>query len=227
MDSPVSAAKTVPLDALAAALPPARDGDEWQDGLDFLAAAAGLKPVAMFGRGGSAIEAWRALAQKFALPMIETASWDATPPENFLPPWYLDATSARRARHKILLVARDGKILARAAELAARGRLSAAEEAEILGYPQCCVVEHHAAALALERETAYLVARAHPDDTARRIRIVASGATPYLPPPPITPSRWTSVNLCRACASADTSPARMLEETYRALAARLDYPARA
>ena len=207
--------------------PPARDGDEWQDGLDFLAAAAGLKPVAMFGRGGGTIEPWRALAQQFALPAIEAAPWDATPPENFLPPWYLDATSARRARHKILLVARDGKILARAAELAAQGRLSAAEEAEILGYPQCCVVEHHAAALALERQTAYLLAHAHPGDEARIFSLVASGATPYVPPPPIAPSRWTSVNLCRACASSDTSPARMLEPAYQALAARLHYPARA
>lgn len=226
MGSPDYAAKTVPLDALAAALPHARDGDEWQNGLDFLAAAAGLKPVAMFGRGGE-IEPWRALAHKFALPMIEAAPWDATPPENFLPPWYLDAASARRARHKILLVARDREILARAAELAAKGRVSADEEAEILGYPQCCVVEHHAAALALERQTAYLLAHAHPGDEARIYFLVASGATPYVPPPPIAPSRWTSVNLCRACASSGTSPARGLEQAYRALALRLNYPARA
>jgi hypothetical protein len=227
MDSPVSAAKTVKLDALAAALGPTRDGDEWQDGLDFLAAAAGLKPAAMFGRGGGAIETWRALAQKFALPAIEAAPWDAAPPENFLPLWYLEAASARRARHKVLLVARDREILARAAELAAHGRFGAAEEAEILGYPHCCVVEHHAAALALERQTAYLLAHAHPGDEARIFFFVASGATPYVPPPPITPSRWTSVNLCRACASSDTSPARALEQAYRALALRLNYPARA
>ncbi len=227
MEDPKSAAETVPLEALAAAIAPARDDAEWQDGLDLLALAAGLKPVAMFGRGAGAIESWDALARRFDLPTIEAAPWDAAPPKNFFPRWYLDATSARRARQKILLVAREDALLQRARALAAKGRVSVAEEAEILGYPPCCVAEHHAAALAHERQTAYLVGHANPDDEALRMRLVASGATPYLAPPVLAPSRWTSVNLCRVCAAGTDGPARGLERAYAALAARLAYPARA
>ncbi len=214
------------LDELAAALGHAPGEDAWQDGLDLVAAAAGLKPVALYGRGEGNIEFWRATAARFDLAMIEAAPWDPAAPQDFLPAWYLDATASHRARRKILLVAREGKLLARAAALAAKGRVSPAEEAAVLGYPACCVAEHHAAALAVERRIADLVAHAHANDEARRFRLVASGATPFVAPPPIAPSRATSVNLCRACAADGRSPARLLERAYEALAARVRYPAR-
>ncbi len=225
MDGTLYAAATVRLEALARAIPRTCDGEDRQDGLDLLALAAGLKPVALFGRGG-AVEPWRALARKFALPMIETMPWEPACPADLLPRWYVDATAQRRARQKITVVARDHDALARAAALAAQGRVGATAEAELLGYPPCCVAAHHALALAHERQIADLVARSNPGDETRWSRLVATGATPYVAPPAITPSRWTSVNLCAACAGDDGSPARALERSYRALALGLDYPAR-
>jgi len=204
----------------------ADDDAAWQDGLDFLAAAAGLKPVAMFGRGGGDAEFFRALAREFSLPAIETTPWDPADPENILPRWYLHATAARRARGKILLVAREVALLARAEEMAAKGRVAAAEEAAILGYPPCCVAAHHAAALGVERAIAERVARANGGDEARCVRLVAAGATPFVPPPPIAPSRWTSVNLCAPCAADAASPAMRLERAYADLARRRGYQAR-
>jgi hypothetical protein len=225
MDGTISASTIGPLDDLARAIPRTLDGEDWQDGLDLLALAAGLKPIAMFGRGG-AVDPWRTLAREFGLATIETAPWEPECPAHLLPRWYLDATARRRARQKILVVARDYEALARAQALSAQGRIGAAAEAALLGYPPCCVAAHHALALAQEREIAERVARSNPDDEGHRIRLVAAGATPYAAPPPVTPSRWTSVNLCGACAGDDGSPARLLERSYAALASRLHYPAR-
>ncbi|HUK59902.1 MAG TPA: hypothetical protein VLV50_11795 [Stellaceae bacterium] len=225
MDGAISTLEAaVRLDELAWAIPRARSGEDWQEGLDLLAMAAGLKPVAMFGRGG-AVEPWRALAREFALPMIETAPWEPAALGGSLPRWYLDATATRRARQRILVVARPRDALARAEALVAQGRVEAAAEAGLLGFPPCCVAAHHAAALAYEREIAERITRANPGDEARMARLVEAGAVPYVEPPAISPSRWTSVNLCDTCVASDDSPARRLEQAYRALATRLAYPA--
>jgi hypothetical protein len=223
MDGPVLAATAIRLDALVALIDEPRDEAAWQDGLDLLAAAAGVKPAAMFA---DEFARWRGVAARFELRAAELAPWAPAAPEEFLPRWYLEASAARRARRKLLLLARSDDVLRRAALLSAKGRANAAEEAALLGYPRCCVETHHEMTLTLEREAAERVARDNPGDEARMIRLVAAGALPFIAPRPITPSRSTSVNLCASCVADPASPARHLERAYEELAICARYGAR-
>jgi hypothetical protein len=198
-----------------------RDIDEaWQDGLDLAACAAGLKPLALVPLS------FADRAARAGLRASPLAPWLPAAPDDLLPRWYLDAVATRRARRRILAAARENGPLARAAELSRQGRVSVADEAEILGYPACCVAWHHRAALAHERAVADAVARANHDEAAR-VRLVAAGAVPFVPAQEIAPSRWTSVNLCGACVADAASPARDLERRYAALAEEISYPRRA
>jgi hypothetical protein len=209
--------------------------EAWQDGLDLLAVVAGLKPVCLVGRGAGD-EAWcatlRTAANGAALTVIEDAPWE---PEGDLPKWYLEATARRRARSKVLYICRDDAIAAQVKTLSAQGRISVDAEARLLGYPCCCVAQHHARTLAYEHLLAQRTERLTRGDQARMMRLVEAGVEPM----PATRAEWdevvaltriapapgTSVNMCDACARDPASPAMRLAADYARLAWRLRYPA--
>jgi hypothetical protein len=225
--------------ALVSAL--ARVGEEsraaaWQDGLDLLAVIAGLKPVCLVGRGWGD-DAWRAavraVARDAALPAIDAQPWE---PAGNLPDWYREATTRRRARHGVLYLCRDDAMAHRVAALSARGRVPVEAEASVLGYPSCCVGQHHARSLEYERLLAERTARLARGDRARMMRLVETGTEPG----PTTRAEWeqietltriapapsTSVNMCDPCARDPASPALRLARAYAGLAERAGYPAR-
>jgi len=200
-----------------AGVAPAVRSAVWQDGLDLFAVAAGLKPVGLLGRG-FADAAWlgaaEALARTLGLSALTGACWHPALRDPGFPDWYSAAVGVRR--------------------LCADGRVAPEDEAALLGYPVCCVVQHHAQALALERLTVALVTRLAGDDIAHRRRLVAGGV---MPTPQsevewrqleaagaIAPQPYPSVNRCAACASDPNRPAGRLGRRYRELARRLDYP---
>jgi hypothetical protein len=223
------------MNATQSALAPPACAEAWQDGLDLLAVVAGMKPVCLVGRGNGD-EAWcaalRTAADGAALTTIEAAPWE---PTGDLPEWYREATSRRRARRKVLYFCRDGAIAERVAALSARGRVSVDAETWLLGYPRCCVEQHHRRALAYERLLAQRTERLCRGDPARMMRLVEARVEPM----PATRAEWdevvrltrialapgTSVNMCEACASDPMSPAMRLAEAYAKLAQRLRYPA--
>ena len=225
------------LARLLAEVPPASRPAAWQDGLDLLAVAAELKPVGMLGRG-FADAAWlgaaEARARALGLSALTGACWHPAPPDQAFPDWYSTATAERDARATALYVWRDDADGAGVRRLCADGRVAPEDEAALLGYPVCCVVQHHAQALALERLTVALVTRLAGDDIAHRQRLVAGGVmlTPQSElewrqleaASAVAPQPFTSVNRCAACASDPDRPAGRLGRRYRALARRLDYP---
>jgi hypothetical protein len=195
-----------------------------QDGRDLLALLAGIKPVCLLGRGAAASASLLRVAATAALPTVEGAP---LAPAGDLPDWYL-AAYLRRRQPAAIYVCRDAATARLAASLAARGRVSAADEAALLGYPLCCVEQHHRQALALERFIADKTERAAQGDRARMARLIAAGAEPlpssaaewafYERITAIAPASFTSVNMCDACAAVGDSPARRLSRRYRALA---------
>jgi hypothetical protein len=227
--------------ALAAALArvaPDRRAISWQDGLDLLAVMAGLKPLCLLGRGdGDAMwtDALGEAASCADLTAIAASPWEPDDAEDPLPRWYRDATARRRARRTVLYLCRDDATLDAVAALSRKGRVTADEEAVLLGYPRCCVEQHHRQAVGFAHLTAAMAARAAAGDRARMVRMIEAGAAPmpasseewerYRALTAIAPSRWTSVNLCRSCAGGGDGPARRLERAYERLAARAGYPA--
>lgn len=231
--------------AASAALRSALDGLEddfrataWQDGLDLLAVAAGLKPVCAVGRGARN-QVWReklrGIAERAGLAKIDAAPWDPEPAEARLPDWYLAATARRRAKRRVLSIVRDDGAAREAAKLSAKGRVAVAEEAAVLGYPPCCVAQQHARTLALEALVAEMTERVAQGDTGRMMTMIEAGAAPlpvsaqdwvrFAAAAAIAPAASTSVNMCRACAADRESPAQALSRRYQALAAATHYPA--
>ena len=209
----------------------------WQDGLDLLAVAAGLKRVCVIGRGArnqAWVAALRTVADHARLPMIEAAAWDPEPTDGQLPQWYLAATAQRRANRNALYIVCDEPTARNVGELATKGRVGAAEEAALLGYPPCCVAEQHARTLALEDLVAEMTERVAQSDAGRMMRMIEAGAAPlpvtrqdwdrYSAATAITPAAGTSVNMCSACAANDDSPAHALSRRYRTLSALAQYP---
>jgi len=226
------------LAELAARVEPDQRAAATQDGLDLLAVAAGLKPVGVLGcdddRGDWPLGA-AAVAYELDLGFQPDALWyparDAR--QAGLPNWYVTAVAARRASQNALYVWRDPALEARVRQACARGRVTVAEEAALLGYPECCVAQHHAQALALEDLSIAAIVRQVPDDDARH-RLAAAGIVP-LPHSPeewreldalraIAPEPATSINRCAACVADPDGPAGQLGRRYRELARALDYP---
>jgi hypothetical protein len=186
--------------------------------LDLLAVAAGEKPLCLLANESAA-----ALAAATGLPSRAVRPWS---PAGIVPDWY--EAARRRLRRLVLAVARDEDTLDRAQALSVRGRIGAEEEAAILGYPLCCVAQHHARALALENLVAAMAARG--GDAAQAARLIAAG----IDPTPLTQSEWeryaalaaaaplplSGIVPCEACAADPLSPARAIEARYAARAGR-------
>jgi hypothetical protein len=224
------------LAGLAQRVAPPLDAAAWQDGLDLLAVAAELKPVCLLGRGdvdAGWLTAARAVAAELGLAVQDGIGWLPAAPANALPRWYRDATAGRLARAPVVFVYADPRLGARIATLAVDGRVAASDEAALLGYPVCCVAEHHTKTLALEQLTIALLGRIAGQDIAHLKRLVAAGVTPT----PREPEEWrrfqavtavdpepaTSINRCAACADDPDGAAGRTGRAYRALADQLGY----
>jgi len=221
--------------ALAGVAPAQRDAAR-QEGLDLVATIAGLKPLCLAGRGVADVDwhaALRRVAAEAGLCLLEAAPWFPADPSGTLPDWYVAAT-ARRGAATVAYLCRDDAVRRRAAALSAEGRVAAADEAALLGYPVCCVAQHHRRALAFERLRIELLERIAQGDRERMARLVAAGIEP-LPTSEadwrrqarltaIAPAPATSVNMCDACATDPESAAARLSRRYRALAAAAAYP---
>jgi hypothetical protein len=220
---------------------PPLDGAAWQDGLDLLAVAAGLKPVCLLGRGDidpEWLDAARAIAADLGLAARDGVGWLPAAPDDALPRWYREATATRLRGAPVVYLYRDPRAGAGIAALGTGDRVAAAEEAALLGYPLCCVAEHHTKTLALEQLTIALLARLAGEDIDRLRRLVVAGVTPtpreadewrrFETVAAIDPEPFTSINRCAGCAADPDGPAGRIGRGYRALAAELGYtpPAR-
>jgi hypothetical protein len=229
------------LGEAVARLPAPQQAAASQDGLDLLAVIAGLKPLCLAGRGGAFDPGFRAAlvaaAGSASLSVLEAAPWQPLAPPGALPDWYCDATARRGARMTVLYLCRDAALRAAASALSARGRVGAADEAALLGYPLCCVAQHHRQAIGFEQLVIAMTQRVARGDARQGARLIAAGVVSlpqtdaewrdYRRLTAIAPAAPTSVNMCDACAGDANGPAAALARAYAALAAEAHYPLRA
>jgi hypothetical protein len=207
-----------------------------QETLDLLALLAGLKPVFLLGRGLDDAR-WVAgvlgVVRGLALRVVEGPYWDATPFGDDLPGWYVARSRAALVPLRAWYVCRSA-----ATERAVRavcangGRLTVAEEARLLGYPECCVAAHYDRALAFHRATMSILRRHAGGDAARMESLFdAAGRLPpesaaertgLVSAAAIVPTPFGSWNMCAACAQDGDGPSARLSRRYAALARMVD-----
>jgi len=202
-----------------------------QEALDFLAMAAGLKPVFLAGRGLD-VPAWLAaigdLARDHGFPAVAGPLWDATPFGKF-PGWYRDDAQARLAPLRAVYVCASEETAQEVEKIStAGGRLSMTAEARLLGYPDCCVVAHYDRAVRYHRAIFSILRRLAGGDEARMQALLGGGAA--LAPKTereiadmeaafeLHPAPFGSWNQCPHCARNDTSPSAKLSRRYQSLA---------
>ena len=205
-----------------------------QEALDVVALLAGLKPVYVLGRG-FADPGWRdhvlGLAAAWRLHVREGPYWVAAPPPADLPGWFAEIADARLRAGRAHYLARTRAAAAAVAAACASGRPSIAEEARLLGFPECCVADHYAGAAAYLRAS-FAILRLRTGGDEAEMRRLAAGDAPLAletederallaAAATVRPARHTSLNMCAGCAATEASPARLLAARYAALARRL------
>jgi len=206
-----------------------------QEILDFLAVFDGLKPAVLIGRGLDN-ERWIAgvlgIAQALELSIVDAPLREARRPAADLPDWYVDHLEATLAAGRAWYVAASEPV-AKALRAMSRGDpYDVADEAWLLGYPECCVAAHYDRADAWHRLTIAVLDREAGGDEGTMMAMLRAGVTVR----PVTdteqrlydaavgfvPSPFGSWNLCAACASVPDSPSARLAARYRTLADAVD-----
>lgn len=208
-----------------------------QEMLDLLATMAGFKPVFLHGRG-LYDPAWMdgvvEVARGLGLRVIQGPCWNSLPPGEAYPAWYVDCVEAEMAPHRPYYICRSMAALeAVQAACDAGGRLSIAEEARLLGYPECCVAAHHAQAAIFHRLVVKWVTEDAEGDEAKMRALY--GTEIDLAPRneaerllldeayDIVPCPFGSWNACPSCQTDEDSPSLFLSADYEALAWEVDH----
>jgi hypothetical protein len=190
---------------------------------------AGIKPVALLGRGFDDrlwIEGAVAIAQKAGLHIIEGPMWNTGPEDKSLPDWFRKHVKATGATDGLTYICRthaSSEAVKRSFE-----SLTMGEEARLLGYPLCCVRAHYERDALLNSTFYKLVERAAKGDVAEMKRILAEdvGVSPetaeekaaFNRATTFVPAKFTSFHMCDGCATDPESPANRLSLEYKELA---------
>lgn len=198
-----------------------------QEALDFIAMAAGIKPVYVTGRG-FVDPGWRdnllAIAETGGFHVVVGPFWQSVPADEDLPDWFTAPARARLADSQAHYIAKTRNIAAELAVLASGTQPSVAQEARLLGFPECCVAAHYATAAALERVQLDMIRKRADGDEAEMRRLAAANE-PILPEDgeerarlaaavQVRPVPHTSLNMCAACATDPHSPAQAVSVKY-------------
>ena len=205
-----------------------------QEVLDFIAVAAGLKPVYVTGRGFND-PVWSdtllAVAQTGGFHVVTGPYWQAVPADERLPVWFTAPSRERLAAGQAFYVAKSKSVAAELAALASGVQPTVEQEARFLGFPECCVSAHYETAAALERASFEMIEKRAGGEEAE-MRRLAGGDEPVLPETDeertrlaealrVRPAPHTSLNMCTDCAAEPKSPGQTLSSDYAALARAL------
>ena len=212
-----------------------------QEILDMLAAINGLKPVCVLGRGLDD-KGWIAnvsdVAAQIGLHVARGPLWDAMPwVATFrgakLPDWYVDHCRGELDQHRAVYIWRT-QAAGSAVQIvnAAGGRLSIADEARLLGFPECCVAAFYQRALRYHGATLSMMGRYGASD-ATQMRALMEGTANMAPSTEqeiadleaaftIQPAPFGSWNMCDSCVASEAGPSAHLSMRYRELAAAVD-----
>ena len=212
-----------------------------QEILDVLAALNGLKPVCVLGRGLDD-KGWIAnvsdVAAEIGLHVVEGPLWDAMPwAATFrgtkLPDWYVERCRDELARHRAVYIWRT-QAAGSAVQIvnAAGGKLSIADEARLLGFPECCVAAFYQRALRYHGATISMLGR-YGGNNEKQMRALMDGEGNMAPSTEqeiadlqaafaIQPAPFGSWNMCDSCIASDAGPSANLSMRYRDLATAVD-----
>jgi hypothetical protein len=206
-----------------------------QEALDFLALLAGMKPVYVGGRGFGDPR-WIAgvceLAVVNRLHHVEGPAWQSDEPLRGLPEWYVAEGRATLLKARVTYLCKTRATQAAVQAACSTGAPTIAEEARLLGFPECCVAAHHARLRVFHDMTLAILERRSNGDIAKMQELLNADAP--LEPQTEDERAWlesatalvsapfTSLNMCEACARSPTSPAMKLAKRYGDLAAAID-----
>lgn len=194
---------------------------------DFLAMLVGIKPVFLHGRGLAPpdwVEQVLSIAGELGLCVIEGPFWDATAYEGF-PEWYAGHCRAELERYRAWYICKD-EAVAESVKIIneASGRLSMGQEAQLLGYPECCVNAHYERAHRYHRGTLAILKRLGNGNDTKMQALFVSGAqlTPITQQEiedfdaafDIHEPQLGSWNMCPACAHGTNSVSDALSGQY-------------
>jgi hypothetical protein len=194
---------------------------------DFLSMLDGIKPVFLHGRGlapPSWVEHVLSIAGDLGLRVIEGPFWDATAYEEF-PEWYADLCRAELEPYQAWYICNDETVAESVQNINnVAGRLSMTEEAQLLGYPECCVNAHYDRARRYHRGTMAISKRLANGDDIKMQELFACGAQLA----PVTQQeiddfdavfdvyepQLGSWNMCPDCARGTNSASEALSRQY-------------
>ena len=210
-------------------------GEAAQEALDFLALLCGLKPVYLLGRGVSDPPWLRGVLQiaiDQGLYVVEGPYWEAGAADSEMPDWFRDHSASAFRELRAHYISRARATAEEVEAICAVGGPTLADEARLLGYPECCVTAHYQRSLAYQKlwfetlsdqsdgdeaEMRRKLTEGIPLDAASddmRLRLEAAMR--------VHPAPFTSINMCDSCRDSGDSPARRLSAEYRDLAITID-----
>jgi hypothetical protein len=205
-----------------------------QETLDFLAMLSGVKPVFVTGPGFDDdlwIRGAVDLATQMGLEVEIGPMWNALPGREGLPEWFVRFADEGRCSEAVFICKEPA--IARKVLTALNGKpVRLREEAELLGYPECCVRAEYQRKECLDRVTFMMLSRAADEDQQKMWRLIDEDACLAAETPAeiamrdaartVNMAPYTSINMCRACASDPDSPARGTSRDYEQLAYAID-----
>jgi hypothetical protein len=182
-----------------------------QEMLDFLAMLSGLKPVFLLGRGFNDprwIEGVSLIARSMKLHVISGPKWAAEPDDAGLPDWFHQSQPNTPKRDETAIyICKTRNTAIALTSACAQQSITIEQEAQLLGYPVCCVTEHYHRCRLMNAAVVRMLYRTADGDVDEMKRIVREdvGMTPetieeiddlkaaqYIMPGP-----FTSINMCR------------------------------
>jgi len=206
-----------------------------QEILDYLAMLGGVKPVYILGRGFDDplwIRGIRGLSVDLGLFVLDGLPWEPLAIEGPLPLWYREYLRRLELQHVVSYIARLEPVAEEVFPFSQSGHATEADEARLLGYPECCVRAYHATLRKINEAEFGIALRdsgGHPEKLRTRLKegfvIEARNeeeARALEPNWVLGP--FTSVFLCESCQAAENSPGRRLSDRMDRFLAKVDPP---
>lgn len=206
-----------------------------QEALDFVAMLAGIKPVYVLGRGfndSAWIKGVLQVAVDAKLQIVEGPYWNASPPADDLPDWYVAHTEAAMQEMRAHYICRAKSTAEELVAIGETGEVTVEQEARLLGFPECCVAGHYERQQNYQRIWLDILSKQCGGDAAAMQQQLASGEA--LEPPDetdrkrfeqsmaVTQAGFTSLNMCATCDATPECPAKKLSARYGELALAID-----
>src|SRR5260221_987874 len=206
-----------------------------QEMLDFLALRAGIKPVFLLGCGYDDlkwIEGVVAMARKAGLHEVDGPMWNAKADDEALPRWFRDHLKAVRQASQAFYICRTRSTAEEVEKSFENPPITMEQEAQLLGYPLCCVRAHYDRASLLDRTLYKMLERTANGNVEEMQRLLCEDAEIKAETPEeqaalkeateFTPAPYTSFYMCPACIADQDGPATQLSRQYEDLALAID-----